>query len=124
MRLLVRAALLCLLLPVLAFAQDSIAGTWQGQIDSAAGAESISLTLAVTDGAVSGSVIAPEGREYSIHDGTIAGGAIQFKTSERSGDETVVVKWVGTVKPGEIAFSRARADGGPAQEFVVTRARQ
>jgi hypothetical protein len=121
MKSLVRTLLVVVLFPIVAFAQSSISGQWSSQSDQLS--QRTSLSLSVTDdGKVTGSVILPGGSEYTITDGSITGVAVEFTTTEHSGDRDVAVKWVGSVSGDQISFSRT-ADGGAPQDLVVTRAR-
>jgi hypothetical protein len=124
----VRALVFALLLPVVSSAQvqDSINGGWAAATPE--GAEQSPVQLSLTEGengALSGSVILPGGVELSVQEGTIAAAMVQFKTAQQDGGKTVVLKWLGTVKGNEIAFTRA-ADGGAGatDEIVVTRVKK
>ena len=117
----VRALVLLLTLPALAAAQDSLKGTWTGQIDTADATLPITMVLSVDDIQVTGSILLPGGLELSAQDGLVTGTLVQFTTTQQ-GETPVVMKWAGTRSGDEIAFSVAAEDGQSAPlEFTVTR---
>lgn len=120
MKLFVRALVLTLALPALAAAQDSISGDWSGTVQGLEGAPTLSLALTVTDGIVSGSVIEPEGAEFSISEGQLADAQLQFTATRTVGETKIVTHWVGTVSGNELTLTRSEEDGQtPPLVFTV-----
>ena len=125
MKSIARILVFSLLVPVLASAHvgASVNGGWAAPLADGESQPPVMLSLTEADGGVlTGSVILPGGIELSIQEGTVSATQIEFKTTQRTGDESVVWKWIGTVKGDEIAFTRATGDGqGTPEEIVVTR---
>ena len=122
MNTLTRALVLSLCLSALVTAQSPIAGGWSGTVQDEAGEHRVILSLTATDGAITGSVIEPEGTEFSIFDGSHVENQLQFLTAQTVGETRVVTRWSGTLNGDEITITRA-TDVGPAatQSFVVRR---
>lgn len=116
-----RALVLSLCLSVYAAAQSPIAGGWSGTVQDDAGEHRVMLALTVTDGVVTGSVIEPEGLEFSIYEGSQVDNQLQFLTAQQVGETRIVTRWNGTQTDDEIAFTRSSDSGPGAQSFVVRR---
>lgn len=114
------AVVVTLALPALAAAQDSINGGWSGTVQGAEGEPTLGLVLTVKDGILTGSVIEPEGVEFSISDGLFADAQLQFKATRPVADTQVVIHWIGSVSGNEIILTRAEEDSqNPPVSFVV-----
>jgi hypothetical protein len=124
MKFTVCAFVVCLLaMPTLASAQGGVDGIWVGEITTGRGPQPVTLKLKADGGKLTGSVMGGRGGEVTINEGTIAGSALKFKTTQQGrGGAEVTYNWSGTLKGDEIAFSRMAEGGqGQAQEFVAKR---
>jgi hypothetical protein len=106
----------------LAMAQDSVNGTWTGEVQGGRGPQPVTLTLKADGGKLTGTVAGGRGGEVQIEDGTISGATLKFKSKQQGRGGEVTMNWTGTLKGDEIAFSRMAEGGqGQAQEFVLKR---
>ena len=110
-------------LPFLALAQGSVDGKWAGEVPGGRGPQMVTLTLKADGGKLTGSVAGGRGGEIPIEEGTIANGMLKFKTKQMGRGGEVILAWTGTLKGGEIAFSRV-AEGGQGQPVEFTLKRQ
>jgi hypothetical protein len=115
----------CLLaLPSLASAQDSVNGSWSGEVQGGRGPQTIAMNLKADGEKLTGALTGGRGGDIAIEDGSISGNKLKFKTKlpGRNGGPDVMMTWSGTLKGDEIAFSRvAEGAQGQAQEFTVKR---
>src|SRR6266850_569066 len=109
-------------LPFRALAQGSVDGKWAGEVPGGRGPQQVTLTLKADGGKLTGSIAGGRGGEIPIEEGTIANGMLKFKTKQMGRGGEVTLNWSGTLKGGEIAFSRMAEGGqGQAQEFTLKR---
>ncbi len=110
-------------LPFLALAQGSVDGKWAGEVPGGRGPQMVTLTLKADGGKLTGSMAGGRGGEVPIEEGTIANGMLKFKTKQMGRGGEVILDWSGTLKGGEIAFSRV-AEGGQGQPVEFTLKKQ
>jgi len=103
---------------------QSVDGNWTGEVQGGRGPQAVNLTLKADGGKLTGAVTGGRGGDVQIMEGTIAGGALKFKTTQQGRGGQVTFNWSGTLKGDEIAMSRKAEGGeGAAQEFVLKRAK-
>ena len=103
---------------------QSVDGNWTGEVQGGRGPQAVNLTLKADGGKLTGAVTGGRGGDVQIMEGTIAGGALKFKTTQQGRGGQVTFNWSGTLKGDEIAMSRKVEGGeGAAQEFVLKRAK-
>jgi hypothetical protein len=110
-------------LPFLALAQGSVDGKWAGEVPGGRGPQMVTLTLKADGGKLTGSIAGGRGGEIPIEEGTIANGMLKFKSKQMGRGGEVILDWSGTLKGGEIAFSRV-AEGGQGQPVEFTLKKQ
>lgn len=101
---------------------QSVDGTWTAEIQGGRGPQTVTLKLKAEGDKLTGTVLGGRGGEVTINDGTIAGSALKFKTTQQGRGGEVTFNWSGTLKGDEIAFTRVAEGGqGQPQEFVAKR---
>jgi len=99
---------------------QSVDGTWTGEVQGGRGPQTLTITLKADGGKLTGTAGGGRGGPVDITDGTISGAELKFKTKQMGRGGEIVLSWTGTLKGGEIAFSRT-PEGGQAQTFTAKR---
>jgi hypothetical protein len=120
MKTFVCAAAFLLMLPAASSAQNSIDGSWAGQIDTDAGPQPIQFVMRTDVEKVSGSIIGG-GSEMGIKEGTLSGNTLTFTSEQRSEGTVLPIACTGTVSVDTINVSCTAEGQTEAKEFVITR---
>jgi hypothetical protein len=98
-------------------------GVWKGAFDYNGSSVPITLHLAVTGGAVTGTVEGLPTTPAEIHEGKLDGGAVSFWLNTDYEGQTYKLLYYGTISAAgdEIAFTLGTDDGGWSTQFTAKR---
>jgi hypothetical protein len=106
----------------LSMAQNAVDGKWVGEVQGGRGPQTLTITLKAEGDKLTGTIAGGRGGEVAIKDGTIAGTALKFKSTQMGRGGEINLSWSGTLKGDEIAMTRAVDGGqGQSQEFTLKR---
>ncbi len=111
----IRIALLSCLLAAAAFAAD-ISGKWTYEQQGRNGAMTVTMTLKADGSNLTGSISGRNG-DTAINNGKIDGDKFSFDVTRQMGDNSVTIKYSGTVAGDELKMS---VDAGRGQPREVT----
>lgn len=116
-------ASLLLVSSVAAIAESPVDGQWSGEVTNGGVTQTIQMSLRTDDTKLSGSMIGG-GSETGIEDGTFIGTQLQFKTTQRDGENKLTVNCTGLLVLDSITITCKTDPETFTQEFTVTRKTQ
>jgi hypothetical protein len=114
--------LLCAIVAATLALAAGIDGKWTAKVPGRDGqTRDVAFTFKVDGGKLTGATTGRGGQEIAIADGKVDGDTISFTTKLQFNDNTIVMKYTGTVAGDEIKFRREGGQGQP-REFTAKRA--
>lgn len=116
--------LLAVAIPVAAQDPGTLAGQWEGTMQSQRGPRTEKLTFTVQNGQLAGTVQSQQGEPTPLTALTLgADGALTYKVTRQRGDRTIEMTFKGTVSGDKITGAYTRQGGQGPQEtpFTATR---
>jgi len=103
-------------LAVPAFADD-VDGKWSGSVSTPNGDFPVAFTFKADGEKLTGSMAGPDGSQFPVQDGKVAGSNISFSVTLDFGGNSFTVSYQGIVSTDQIKMSAAV--NGQVLEFVV-----